>query len=120
MATHQSAQATTSSITNLKPYVPVVTLSTQDNAKLLEQYGFNRTTNWNRCQTKVSTERINRYLDFLIDPSFQLVNRLFVSPFENEAQRTSYKRYYLPTRETKNYYIMIDGQNFFDQTIKKN
>ena len=63
----------------------------------------------------MSTERINQYLDFLTDPSFQGVNRIFVLSFENEVQRTSYKRYCLPTREIKNYNVMIDGQNFFDQ-----
>ena len=56
----------------------------------------------------------------MIDPSFQGLNRLFVLPFENEAQRTSYKRYYLPTREIKNYNVRIDGQNFFDQPIRNN
>ena len=78
--TNVAAQATTFSITDTKRYVPVVTLSTQDNAKLLQQlkYGFKRTINWNKYQTKVSTERINQYLDFLIDPSFQGVNRPFV------------------------------------------
>ena len=50
---------------------------------------------------RVSAEQINQYLDFLIDPSFQVVNRFFVLSFENEAQRTSYKRYYLLTREKK-------------------
>ena len=74
---------------------------TQDNAKLLKQLrsGFKRTINWNKYQLNVSTERVNRYLNFLIDPSFQGINILFVLPFENEAQRTSYKRYYLPTRK---------------------
>ena len=56
----------------------------------------------------------------MIDPSFQGLNRLFVLPSENEAQRTSYKRYYLPTREIKNYNVRIDGQNFFDQPIRNN
>ena len=56
----------------------------------------------------------------MIDPSFQGRNRLFVLPSENEAQRTSYKRYYLPTREIKNYNVRIDGQNFFDQPIRNN
>ena len=65
---------------------------TQDNAKLLKQLrsGFKRTINWNKYQLNVSTERVNRYLNFLIDPSFQGINILFVLPFENEAQRTSY------------------------------
>ena len=49
-------RATTSKITDTKLYVPVVTLSTQDNARLLEQLksGFKRTINWNKCQPKVS------------------------------------------------------------------
>ena len=99
---------------------PVGTLSTQGNAKVLEQLkpGFKRTVNWNKYQSKVSTERINQYLDFLIDPRFQGVNRIFVWAFEDEAQRTCYKRYYFPTRETKIYSVMIVGQNFFDQPIK--
>ena len=95
--------ATTFANTDTKLYVTVVTLSTQDNAKLFEQLkpGFKRTINWNKYKTKISTERRNQYLDFLIDPSFQGVNRLLVLPFENEPQRTSYKGYYLPTREIK-------------------
>ena len=57
--------ATKFKITDTKFYVPVVTLSTQDNAKLLQQLksGFKRTINWNNYQTKVSTERQNQYLD---------------------------------------------------------
>ena len=53
-------------ITDTKLYVPVGTLSTQDNAKLLEQLksGFKRTISWNKFQPKVSTERPNQYLDF--------------------------------------------------------
>ena len=81
-------QCASFSINDTKLYVPIVTLSTQDNAKLLEQLksGFKRTINWNRYQSKVSPERENHYLDFLIDPSFQGVNRLFVLSFEDEAQ----------------------------------
>ena len=67
-------------IADTKRYVPIVTSSTLDNAKLLEQLksGFKKTINWNKHQSKVSPERENHYLDFLIDPSFQGVNRLFV------------------------------------------
>ena len=63
-----------------KLYVRVVTLSTQDNAKLLEplKFGFQRAISWNKRQPKFSTERQNQYLDFLINPSFQGVNRHFV------------------------------------------
>ena len=84
-------QATTFSITDIKLYIPVVTLSTQDNTKLLEQFksGFERTINWNKYQSKKSTEKQNQYLDYLTDARFQGVNRLFVLSFEDEAQRTS-------------------------------
>ena len=73
-------------ISDAKPYVPVVTLSTQDNAKLLQQLksGFKRTINWNRYQSEPKTYAQNRYLNHLINPSFQAVNRLFVLSFEKE------------------------------------
>ena len=61
--------------------------------------------------------RKNQHLDFLTDPGFQGVNRL-VLPFENQAQRKSYKRYHLPTREIKNYNVMIDAQKLFDQPVR--
>ena len=60
----------------------------------------------------------NQNLNHLIEPSFQGVNRLFVLAFENDAQRTSNKRYYIPNIEIKDYNVMIDGKNFFDQSIK--
>ena len=107
-------------ITDTKLYVPVVTLSTQDNAKLLQQLksGFKRTINWNKYQIKVSTEKQNQYLDFLIDPSFQGVNRLFVLSFENKGDRKVHTGFYLLKVEIKGYNIMIDGKNFFDQPVK--
>ena len=76
-------------VRDMNLYVPVVTLSTQDNAKLLEQLksGFKRTISWNKYQPKVATERQNQYLDLLIKWSFQGVNRLFVLLFENEGDR---------------------------------
>ena len=76
-------------ITDTKLFVPVVTLSTQDNAKLLQQLksGFKRTINWNNYQPKISTERQNQYLDYLIDPSFRGVNNRLNLSFENEDDR---------------------------------
>ena len=67
-------------ITDTKLYVPVVTLSTQDNPKLLEEFksGFERTINWIKYEPKVTVQQQNRYLDLLINPSFQGVNRLLV------------------------------------------
>ena len=106
-------------ITETKLYVPVVTLSTQDNAKLLQQLksGFKRTINWNKYESNIKTFAQNRYLNHLINPSFQGVNRLFVLSFENEDGRTSHSTYYLPKVEIKDYNVMIDGKNFFDQPI---
>ena len=119
-ATNVANQGATFSITVTKLYVPVVNLSSQDNAKLLEQLksGFKRTFNWNKYQAKVLNEGVHQYLDFLIDPSFQGVNRLFILPFEDVAQRTSDKRYYITTRKIENHNVIINGQNFFDQPIR--
>ena len=60
----------------------------------------------------------NANLNHLIEPRFQGINRLFVLAFENDNQRTSNKRYYIPNVEIKDYNVMIDGKNFFDQPVK--
>ena len=106
-------------ITETKLYVPVATLSTQDNVKLLQQLksGFKRKINWNKYELSIKTFAQNRYLNYLINPSFQGVNRLFVLSFENENDRISDWSYYLPKVEVKDYNVMIDGRNFFDQPI---
>ena len=106
-------------ITETKLYVPVVTLSTQDYVKLLQQLksGFKRRITWNKYESSIKTFAQNRYLNYLINPSFQGVNRLFVLSFENENDRTSHSTYYLPKVEIKDYNVMIDGKNFFDQPI---
>ena len=84
-------QVPTFAITDTKLYDPVVTLSTQDNVKLLRQLksGFKRTINWNKYRSKVTIQIQNQYLDYLNDPGFQGVTRLFVSSFEDNAHRTS-------------------------------
>ena len=106
-------------IKDTKLYVSVVTLSIQDNAKLLQELksGFKRTINWKKYQSNIKTYTQNRYLNHLVDPSYQGVGRLFVLSFENEAGRTSHSTYYLPKAEIKDYNVMIDGKNFFDQPI---
>ena len=90
-------------ITETKLYVPVVTLSTKDNEKLLQQLkpGFKKTISWNKYESSIKTFAQNRYLNYLINPSFQGVNRLFVLSFENENDRTSHSTYYLPEIEIK-------------------
>ena len=101
-----------------KLYVPVVTLSTKDNDKLLEQLksGLKKTISWNKYESSINTFAQNRYLNYLINPSFQGVNRLFVLSFENENDRTSQTTYYLPKVEINDYNV-IDGRNFFGQPI---
>ena len=54
----------------------------------------------------------NPNLNHLLEQNFQGVNRLFVLVFENDAQRTSDKRFYLPNVDIKGYNVMIDGKNF--------
>ena len=106
----------------VKLYVPVVTLSTQENTKLLQQLksGFKRVINWNKYLSKPELLRRNANLNYLVDPSFQGVNRFFVLAFENDTQRTSHSGYYLSNVEIKDYNIMINGENFFDQPLKNN
>ena len=101
-------------------FTPVATLSTQDNAKLIEQLksGFKRTINWNKYEPRVTVEQQSQYLYFLIYPGFQGVNRPFVLSFQNNGGRTSFTRYYLPLVEAKNYNDVIDGRNIFDQPVK--
>ena len=108
-------------INNTKLYVPVVTLSTQENTKLLHQKsGFKRVINWNKYLSKPESFRRNSNLNHLFEPSFQGINRLFVLAFEGDTQRTSHSGYYLPNVEIKDYNIMINGENYFDQLIKNN
>ena len=102
-----------------KLYVPVATLSTKDNEKLLQKLksGFKKTISCNKYESKIKTFAQNRYLSYLINPSFQGVHRLFGLSFENENDRTSHSTYYLPKVEIKDYIVMIDGRNFFDKPI---
>ena len=111
-----STGAGTFEITDTKLYVPVVTLSTKQNAKLLQQLksGFKGVINWNKYLSKPELLKQNPNLNYLIEPSFQGVNRLFIYAFENDTQRISHSGYYLPNVEIKNYNIVINVENFFD------
>ena len=90
-------------ITGTKLSVPVVTLSIEENIKFLKQleYGFKRTINWNKYLAKATDQVQNRYLDFVIDPSFQGANRLFILSFTDDNGQESQKQYYLPTKKIK-------------------
>ena len=71
-----------------------------------------------QISTQNFTERQNHYLDFLIDPSFKGVNRLFGLSFENEEDRKAHTGYYLPKVDIKDYNVMTDEKSFFYQPVK--
>ena len=112
-------------------HVPVVTLNTQDNKKLSEllRKGFKRSVFWNEYKSKiqtVTTEAGAQNIDtkrILLDSSFQGVNRLFVMGFDNNTGKRNnadiepHRRYFLPRVEIKDYNILIDERNFYDQSI---
>ena len=116
VSSNDANQNATFPVTDTKLYVPVVTLSTQYNAKLLQQLksGFKRVINSNKYLSKPELLAQNPNLNHLVEPNFQGVNRLFVLAFDNDDQRTSAKGYYLPNVEIKDYNIMINGENVFD------
>ena len=103
IATNIPNQNAIFAITDTKLYVPVVTLSTQENTEFLQQLksGFKRVINWNKYLSKPELLAQNPNLNHLIEPSFQGVNRLFVLAFENDDDTTSDEQYYLPTVEIK-------------------
>ena len=107
-------------IKDCKLHVPVVTLSTENDNKLLEQVktGFKRTIKWNKYISEMSNQTKNNNLNYLIDPTFTNVNRLLVLTFENEDGRTSFPKYYVPKVEIKDFCVLIDGKPFFEIPVK--
>ena len=98
-----SPTGATFKITDTKLYVPVVNLSSKDNNNFLEQLksGFKRTINWNKHRSEMNNQTKTNHLDYLIDPTFMKVKRLFVLSFENEEDRTSFLKCYVPKVEIK-------------------
>ena len=97
-------------------YVQVVTLSAENDNKLLVQLktGFKRTIKWNKYRSELCNQTKNNNLNYLIDPTFTNVNRLFLLSFENKNDRTSFSKYYVPKVEIKNFNVLIDGKPFFE------
>ena len=98
-------------------YVPVFTLSTKDDNNFLEQLklGFKRTIKWNKYRSKMTNQTKTNHLNHLIDLTFTKVNRLFVLSFENEENRTSFSKYYVPKIEIKEFNVLVDGNNLMCQ-----
>ena len=96
-------------ITDVKLYVPVVTLSKENDTKLLEQLksGFKRTIKWNKYRSQMTIQPKNNNLNYLIDPTFTNVNRLFVLPFTRTDTRDyrNVSNYYLPDAEIKDFNV---------------
>ena len=109
VSTNNANQNAIFAITNTRLYLPVVTLSTQGNAKLLQQLksDFKIVINWNKYLSKPELLAQNPNLNHLVEPSFEGVNRLIVLAVENDTQITRAKGYYLPNVEIKDYNIMI-------------
>ena len=110
-------------ITDTKFYVPVVTLSKENDTKLLEQLksGFKRTIKWNKYRSQMTIQSQNNNLNYLIDPKFTKVNRLFVLSFARNAEGDNgdcFSHYYVPNVEIKDFDALIDGKSFFDLPVK--
>ena len=110
----------TLSITDCKLYVPAVTLSKDDEIKLLTNIksGFKREIIWNKYRSQMTAEAINNNLNILIDPTFTNVNRLFVLAYQNADDRQSFSQFYLPRVMVKDFNVIIDKLAFFDLPIK--
>ena len=105
-------------ITDVKLFVPVVTLSKENDIQLLEQLkaGFKRTIKWNKHRSQMSIQPQNNNLNYLIDSTFTKVNRLFVLSFprnNNTDSRYSFPNYYVPNVKVNDFNVLIDGKSFF-------
>ena len=109
-------------------YIPVVTLNAENNNKLSEllSKGLERTVVWNEYNRKIERVTIpqnDMFRRITLDTSFQGVSTLFAAVYEtddierNANTEESRRRYYLPRAEIKDYNVLIDGRNFYDQNV---
>ena len=112
-------------INDTKLYVPVVTLSKEDNKDFIEQEnkGFQRSIYWNKYKTKEQEEdaNANNFKYIALYPSFQSANRLFVMAYnrvDRQPTRNGQRKYYLPRISLNKYNVIIDGRNFYDNPIE--
>ena len=109
-------------IPDAKLYVPVVSLSKENDRKLLEllKSGFKRTIKSNIYRSQMTIQPQNNNLNYLIYPTFTNVNRLFVLPFarNNTDSRYSYSNYYVPKVKISDLNVLVDGKSFFGLPVK--
>ena len=97
-------------------------MAKENGIKLLEQLktGFKRTIKWNKYRSQITDQPQNNKLNYLIDPTFTNVNRLFVLSFQRIAgennttkdDRDSFSYYYVPNVEIKDFNVLIDEKKF--------
>ena len=66
----------------------------------------------------MSNQTKNNNLNYLTDPTFTKVHMLFVVCYQNEDDRTSFSKYYVPKIEIKDFNVLIDGKPFFEIPVK--
>ena len=102
-------------------------MSKENDKKLLEQLisGFKRTVKWNECRSQMTIRSNSNNLNYLIDPTFTKVSRLFVLSFERIEEKNVQKDHsdsvphcYVPNVEIKGFNVLIDGKSFFDLPVK--
>ena len=97
-------------------------MSINDNIKFLEniKQGFTRKISWNKYRSEITRQPKNNNLDYLIDPPFRSINKLFVLSFKNgnnDSTRNSFDEY-VSLVEIKDFNALIDNKRFFDQPVK--
>ena len=110
-------------ITDTELYVPVVTLSKENDIKLLDQLKsvFKITIKWNKYRSQMTIQPQNNNLNYLIDPTFTNVNKLFVLSFlrnNNTDSRYSFWNYYVPKVRISDFNVLNDVKSFFDLPVK--
>ena len=112
-------------INDTKMYVPVVTLSKEDNKDFIEQQskGFQRSIYWNEYKTKEINENADsnvfKYIN--LDPSFQDLNRLFVMAYNKangQPTRNGQRKYYLPRIDLEKIMLLLMEENFMIIQLK--
>ena len=112
-------------IKDTKLYDPVVTLSARDNQKLSKilSKGFERSVYWNKYKTKSENKATTNGYRYVLESNFVGGNRLFALVYLNiggDVKRFKTRRYSLPKGIIKNYNVIINGKNFYDQPIDSN
>ena len=92
----------------------------KNDKRLLEQLrtGSKRTIKWNKHRSEMTNQTKSNNLNYLIDPTFTKVNRFFVLSFENESNKTSFLKYYIPNVQIKDFNVLVEGESFIDIPVK--